>query len=64
MTNRKLARKQGEQNIVKHIFVLILILLLAVAIGMMVGYSLVGHGGNPFEVFRPSLWSEVFRFIF
>lgn len=50
--------------ILKNVLLVLLILILSTAIGMMIGYSLLGYGDNPLEVFRPSLWIEVFHLLY
>lgn len=62
--SKQVKKEKNEFSLGKNILFVILILLLSAAIGMMIGYSLLGNGHNPIEVFRPSLWKEVFRLIF
>lgn len=49
--------------LVKFILVVLLILV-AFAVGAMLGYSILGDGGNPMEVFNPELWEHILNFIF
>ena len=32
-------------------------------LGRMIGYSLLGSGGNPFSVFSGELWQKIFDFV-
>jgi hypothetical protein len=45
---------------------LLVILLLAVAfaVGTMLGYSVLGDGADPMEVFNPDLWEHILNFVF
>lgn len=46
-------------------FVLVVLLVLvAFAVGGMLGYSILGDGADPMEVFNPELWKHIFNFVF
>lgn len=42
----------------------VLLIALAFAVGAMFGYSILGDGGNPLDVFNRELWEHIFSFIF
>lgn len=63
--------RENESHVAKDIMIYILkillvILLMFVAffVGAMIGFSLVGDGGNPLQVFNPEMWNHILRFIF
>ncbi|KXT76416.1 Competence-associated EpuA protein [Streptococcus sp. DD10] len=48
----------------KQLGILFLILLIAMVIffaGLMIGYSVIGSHSNPWEIFSPSTWGQVFK---
>ena len=46
-------------------FLLVVLLLgVAFAVGAMLGYSVLGDGADPMEVFNPDLWEHILGFIF
>lgn len=46
-------------------FLLIVLLIgVAFAVGAMLGYSIIGDGDNPMDIFNPELWQHIFNFIF
>lgn len=46
-------------------FVLVVLLIVvAFAVGAMLGYSILGDGSDPMEVFNPELWQHILNFIF
>lgn len=46
-------------------FLLITLLIAtAFAVGSMFGYTILGNGGNPLDVFKPELWEHIMSFIF
>lgn len=42
----------------------VLLIVVAFAVGAMLGYSILGDGTDPMEVFNPSLWEHIISFIF
>ncbi len=42
----------------------VLLLVVAFAVGAMLGYSVLGDGADPMEVFNPDLWEHILNFIF
>lgn len=58
-------------NIVKRTLLFLLRFILAVlliavafAVGAMIGYSILGDGSDPMEIFNPELWEHILNFIF
>ena len=43
------------------IFVIIAVILFA--LGLMVGYAVLGKGHNPFDIFSKEVWDKIFNFI-
>ena len=43
------------------IFVIIAVILFA--LGLMVGYAVLGEGHNPFDIFSTEVWDKIFNFI-
>ena len=43
------------------IFVIIAVILFA--LGLMVGYAVLGEGHNPFDIFSQEVWDKIFNFI-
>lgn len=46
-----------------RLLVIIGITLVLFVVGMMIGYSMLGEGNNPFEVFQPSTWEHIKNFV-
>lgn len=42
----------------------VVLLIVAFAVGAMLGYSVIGDGADPMEVFNPDLWEHILNFIF
>lgn len=42
----------------------VLLIVIAFAVGAMLGYSILGDGSNPLEVFNPELWEHILNFVF
>lgn len=57
------ALKKTVFFILKALLVIILILA-AFIIGAMLGYSVIGDGVNPMDIFNKELWQHIFNFIF
>ncbi|PYZ92944.1 hypothetical protein CR194_12685 [Salipaludibacillus keqinensis] len=36
----------------------------SLALGAMIGYGIVGEGGNPMDVFNPQTWYHIYDIIF
>ena len=47
-----------------RIFIVLLLILIAVSVGAMIGYSIIGDGDNPMDIFNPQLWQYILDFIF
>lgn len=57
------------RNIMKDILfymlkIIVIVVLVAVAfiVGAMIGYTVIGDGGNPLDIFNPQLWRHVLDF--
>lgn len=42
----------------------VLLIAVAFAVGAMIGYSILGDGSDPMEIFNPELWEHILNFIF
>lgn len=42
----------------------VLLIVVAFAVGAMLGYSVIGDGANPMDVFNPELWKHILNFVF
>lgn len=42
----------------------VLLILVAFAVGAMLGYSILGDGTDPMEVFNRELWEHILNFVF
>lgn len=42
----------------------VLLIVVAFAVGAMLGYSLLGDGSDPMEIFNPELWEHILNFVF
>lgn len=42
----------------------VLLIAVAFAVGAMIGYSILGDGSDPMEIFNPELWEHIFNFVF
>lgn len=55
-------RNKNTFYVVRHLLLLILVLflgLLALGIGLMVGYGILGKGQNPWAILSPAKWHEL-----
>lgn len=42
----------------------VLLIVVAFAVGAMIGYSILGDGSDPMEIFNPELWEHILNFVF
>lgn len=42
----------------------VLLIAIAFAVGAMFGYSILGDGGDPLDIFNRELWGHIFSFVF
>ena len=56
------ASKRSLLFILRFLLVLLLIFI-AFVVGGMFGYSVIGDGGNPLDVFNRELWEHVLSFV-
>lgn len=42
----------------------VLLIVVAFAVGAMLGYSIIGDGSDPMEIFNPELWQHILNFVF
>lgn len=42
----------------------VLLIIVAFAVGAMIGYSIIGDGSDPMEIFNPELWEHILSFVF
>lgn len=42
----------------------VFLIVVAFAVGAMFGYSIIGDGTDPTEIFNPELWEHIFNFVF
>ena len=59
--------KEGRIRLIPIWLRLVIILLLAfiaMIVGAMIGYGIVGDGTNPFEIFNPETWYQIYDMIF
>lgn len=63
----KIEQFYNQQNFIvifllRVLFVVILAALLFI-IGLMIGYSVLGDGGNPFSIFSREVWQKIIDFV-
>ena len=39
------------------------LLLILFALGLMIGYAVLGEGKNPLDIFSKEIWDKIFKFI-
>lgn len=61
--NWKTASKKSLSFLLRF-FMVVLLILVAFAVGGMFGYSIIGDGGNPLDVFNREIWEHVASFVF
>lgn len=42
----------------------VLLIVVAFAVGAMFGYTIIGDGGNPLDIFDRVLWEHILGFVF
>ena len=42
----------------------VLLIVVAFTVGAMLGYSVIGDGANPMDIFNRELWEHILSFIF
>lgn len=57
------ASKKSMLFVLRFLLVVLLIFI-AFVVGGMFGYSIIGDGGNPLDVFNRELWEHVLSFVF
>ena len=40
-----------------------LVIAILFALGLMIGYAVLGEGKNPLDIFSKEIWDKIFRFI-
>ena len=43
----------------RNVVLVLLVCLILLVIGLMIGYSFIGNGGNPLDVLNPSTWTSI-----
>ncbi|SHE52481.1 DNA-directed RNA polymerase subunit beta [Atopostipes suicloacalis DSM 15692] len=43
---------------------IVLLIIVAFAVGAMLGYSVIGDGANPMDIFNRELWEHILNFVF
>ena len=46
-----------------RILVFIIIAIILFALGLMIGYAVLGEGKNPLDIFSKEIWDKIFKFI-
>ena len=46
-----------------RILVFLLLALILFALGLMIGYAVLGEGKNPLDIFPKEIWDKIFKFI-
>lgn len=46
-----------------RVLLIILLALVVFCIGLMIGYAVIGDGGNIFDIFKPSTWQNIVNFL-
>lgn len=41
----------------------VLLIIVAFIVGAMLGYSIIGDGSDPMEIFNPELWEHILSFV-
>jgi len=62
MNEKNRSRVKDVLRFLLKVILFILILVLIFAIGLVLGYSIIGNGGNPLDVFDLDLWSNILNF--
>lgn len=55
--------KESGMFLVRFLLVVLLIII-AFAVGAMFGYTILGDGGNPLDIFDRELWGHIIGFVF
>ena len=43
---------------------IVLLIIVAFAVGAMLGYSVIGDGADPMDIFNRELWEHILNFVF
>ncbi len=46
-----------------RLLLVVFLIMIAFAVGAMFGYSILGDGGNPLDIFNQDLWEHILSFI-
>lgn len=57
------ALKNSGKFLLRFLLVVLLILV-AFAVGAMFGYTILGDGGHPLDIFNRELWEHILGFVF
>ncbi len=55
--------KESGMFLLRFLLVVLLIAI-AFAVGAMFGYTILGDGGNPLDIFNRELWEHILGFVF
>lgn len=47
-----------------RVLLVVLLIVVAFAVGAMLGYSIIGDGENPMDIFNRELWEHILSFVF
>lgn len=62
MNEENKARVKDVLRFLLKVLIFILALILVFALGLMLGYSIIGNGGNPLNVFNTDMWGNILSF--
>ena len=47
-----------------RILLVVLLIIVAFVVGAMLGYSVIGDGADPMDIFNQELWEHILNFVF
>jgi len=62
MNEKNNTRVKDILRFLLKVILFVLILVLIFAVGLILGYSIIGNGGNPLDVFDLNMWSNILSF--
>ncbi|HIZ71145.1 MAG TPA: DNA-directed RNA polymerase subunit beta [Candidatus Atopostipes pullistercoris] len=47
-----------------RVLLIVLLIIIAFGVGAMLGYSVIGDGADPMDIFNRELWEHILNFVF
>ncbi|MCQ9209206.1 DNA-directed RNA polymerase subunit beta [Granulicatella seriolae] len=63
MVNRVRSSKNFFLSTIIRTLLFLLIAIILFSVGLMIGYSVIGEGGDPADIFKQETWQKIIDFV-